>query len=274
MQTLNILLVEDNDVHAEDCTSMLAEIQDRLPAQVILTRATNLKEALPLVDSADGVLTDVFYPMVPNGAAEVPSGQSMVAHCLQVGKPVVWCTSTYHHGTATNAVSQWGRERGLEMFDAASSGDGEAPVKPWDAAIAGIVLLVLGVESGTHTITSTGITPDRNINYPAEQLMKDGPFNRRKAELKQQAKAAWLPKLQPLWDCLTRLDLIEPLISNGTIEALEGEPTVEWATAVLTQLRPCWGMRNALNSALRGREGYGEMIVLIREAQEVYCIYY
>lgn len=211
MKTLNILLVEDNDNHAADCVSMLAEIQDRLPVQVTLTRATTLEDALPLVAEADGVLTDVFYPAKAGDSAETPSGQQMVAHCLRIGKPVVWCTSTYHHGTRTNTVSQWGREHGLEMFDTCAE-NGEAPYKPWDQALAAIVLFVRGVESGEYIVRASGVQrreggDGRHLNGDAERLIGEGPSTLKSRAFRMERL---LETLKPLIEAAVEIGALDP----------------------------------------------------------------
>jgi len=65
-----------------------------------------------LVEDADGVVTDLFWPHYhPNCAGkEFPIGLLVVIHCLSLGKPVVICTDVDktdpegHHGMAAGWI--------------------------------------------------------------------------------------------------------------------------------------------------------------------------
>jgi len=148
--TISILVIEDRANHIADCKAMIETERTRLPIQVNVLWANNLEEALSLLDQADAVMTDVFFPSISGGNDEEPSGQKVVEQCLAKCMPVVWVTSTYHHGKKTNSVNGWGREHGLEMFDCRDGGDPYANVegthKPWKDAFYGLLGLIVALE--------------------------------------------------------------------------------------------------------------------------------
>jgi CheY-like chemotaxis protein len=152
---LNILFVEDADDHMMDLVAMLEAERQKITINITPVFARDLAKALDVIDDVDAVVTDVFLPSFPGGE-ERPNGMTVVEKCLDDQKPVVWCTSTYHHGRKTNAPNDWGRERGLEMFDcsgdwASPHTDGEGAHKPWRKALYGLLYLVLAVEEGEAT---------------------------------------------------------------------------------------------------------------------------
>ena len=169
-----LLVVEDRDNHLEDVKAVIAAEQPRLPIQLNVLYARNLNEALSLFDSADGVMTDVFFP-VSNGEEEVHAGQTLVGYCLTENKPVVWVTSTYHHGNKTDPINNWGRQRGLEMFDCPSvSGDHEALHKPWRKALYGLFYSAVATEIGEcFLIEGRLMGPERKVFW-SDTPQRDG----------------------------------------------------------------------------------------------------
>jgi hypothetical protein len=162
---LKMLVVEDRVNHIADCQTMLEEVLPRIPIRVNVLWARDLQEAASLLPQADAVMTDVFFPTAPGGNAEEPNGQVVVERCLDQSKPVVWVTSTYHHGKRTDPVSRWGRERGLRMFDCRSAesnccNDAEDQHKPWKKALYGLFYLILALEGG-HYVISDGVLENR-----------------------------------------------------------------------------------------------------------------
>lgn len=115
--SLTLLAIEDSAHHIQDLKEMLSAEIPRLPLQLNVLFATNLKEAMSLIDQVDIVMTDIFFPAEHGGDAMEPNGKKIVEHCLLAQKSVVWVTSTYHHGDRTQALWEWSREHGVEMFD-------------------------------------------------------------------------------------------------------------------------------------------------------------
>lgn len=153
---MTMLIVEDNAAHLADAKKMLERELPLLPITLSVIYATTLEEAESLIERADIVMTDVFFPSTAGCSAEEPNGKNVVEMCLATNTPVVWITSTYHHGSKTNAVSEWGRKRGLEMFDC-DAGDGEAEHKPWKAALYGLLYAVVCRELGNpKAMAATG----------------------------------------------------------------------------------------------------------------------
>jgi len=150
---LTLLVVEDRIDHLVDFNKMLGSVHSKLPIQLNVFYAADLESALLLLPQADVVISDVFFPLSP-GMQEDSNGQAVVHRCLELQKPVVWVTSTYHHGAKTNNVSEWGRARGLEMFDCYDRNNlnGESPHKPWKEALYGVLFLAIGLEDGTFLI--------------------------------------------------------------------------------------------------------------------------
>lgn len=168
---LTMLVVEDRPNHMQDLTTMLEAELPRVPVQINVLYAEDLESALQLLPTADAVMTDVFFPagdidlstmgedsgllceevrldIYGSTNGQKPYGMVIVQEALTAGKPVVWITSTYHHGKGTNEASKWGRELGLEMFDSGSMYVDDTPHKPWKEALYGLLYLTLCVEEG------------------------------------------------------------------------------------------------------------------------------
>lgn len=149
---IKLLVVEDNEAHVLDLNGVLEDLGlgYEFPLNLEVCVVSTLAGALAKMSQTDWVMTDVFFPDVPGGDATQPNGKKVVEACIATQKPVVWITSTYHHGTMTNAVSEWGRDRGLEMFDCPIAGRGseEAPHKPWKEALYGLIYTALAIEIG------------------------------------------------------------------------------------------------------------------------------
>jgi hypothetical protein len=151
---LRVLVVEDNPQHTAQLMSMLDQEVPKLPIKIFVIVVADLQMAQREYPNMDAVITDVFFPEVLGGDSEVPNGKVIVERCLADQKPVVWITSTYHHGKKTNAVNEWGRAHGLEMFDCGDYNieDGEAIHKPWKDALYGLLYSIVGIETGNYSI--------------------------------------------------------------------------------------------------------------------------
>ena len=145
---MTLLVVEDREHHLADVKAMLAIELLHLSLKLEVIYASTLEEAERLLAQADIVMTDVFFPAKAGGDAEEPNGKVVVERCLEANKPVVWVTSTFHHGRKTNEVSEWGRARGLEMFDCKGVFDGEGKYKPWKAALWALFYAVVARDNG------------------------------------------------------------------------------------------------------------------------------
>lgn len=180
---LAVLVVEDNDKHFIDFCRLIAQIGDKLPIKINPTRADNLEEAMSLLPQADAVMTDLFFPAKAGGDEE-PSGRNVVEACLNSEKPVVWITSTYHHGEKTNDHSRWGREHGLEMFDCnVEEGQTEAPNKPWKHALMGLLTLVVGLELGQYKFESGKLMQREDRESDQFELLDGAELNRISGDL-------------------------------------------------------------------------------------------
>lgn len=146
--SVTLLIIEDNQNHLADCKTVLEKIMAISPMQINPIFAEDLDGALALLPQADTVVTDVFFPKTKDGQEE-PNGKVVVEHCLDQHIPVVWTSSTYHHGPKTNAVSEWGRKHGLEMYDCYGEGNAESAHKPWEQAILGALIIMIKIEDGT-----------------------------------------------------------------------------------------------------------------------------
>ncbi len=163
---LTILFVEDGDGHFADLQQMLAIEIPRLPIRVNALFARTQVEAEALLNQADAVMTDVFFP-AEVGDKEAGNGLAIVALCLEKKKPVVWITSTYHHGTKTDPLNEWGCKHGLKMFDSCtpdstSENDTEGDHKPWKSALLGLFYVIVAVESGAAIFKDGCIIQSRN----------------------------------------------------------------------------------------------------------------
>ncbi len=88
-----ILIVEDNSRHMEDALKILKNID------VEIVTATNAKEATEKLGNMkfDGVITDVFMPMVGEENADNPCGLAVAMMAFTIGVKCVLCTDQYHH---------------------------------------------------------------------------------------------------------------------------------------------------------------------------------
>lgn len=172
---LKILFVEDSDWHLIDLRQILTTELPRLPIRVEALLAQNLIEAKALLDQADAVMTDVFFPAM-SGGKEEGNGRKVVERCLAEGKPVVWITSTYHHGLKTSDLNEWGRERGLEMCDCydpesqSGDGDAEAKHKPWKKALFKLLYTITAVEIGIAQFKDGCLVQTRNNDGLRHQM--------------------------------------------------------------------------------------------------------
>ncbi|MDO8511929.1 MAG: hypothetical protein Q7S57_01540 [bacterium] len=175
-QHFALLAVEDNTLHLRDLMQVIGELPDDFPLDLEIKCVRSLREALNNLESADGVITDVFFPEIPDGDATQPNGKKVVEACIAAQKPVVWITSTYHHGTMTNAVSEWGRDRGLEMFDCPNAGRGseEAPHKPWKEALYGLIYTAVEIEMKLLQFKDGQI--QRRVNYNKDFSLAAGIY--------------------------------------------------------------------------------------------------
>jgi|GEM_PF-6017112 len=164
---LKILFVEDNPKHLADLKQVLDVELPRQPVEITPLYASSLTEAVHLLEEVDAVMADVFFPSVI-GEKEEGNGQAIVELCLNREKPVVWITSTYHHGPKTNDLNDWGRDHGLEMYDCydpqSQSGDGnnEAEHKPWKRALLGLLYTITAVEIGFAIFKDHCLVQSRN----------------------------------------------------------------------------------------------------------------
>jgi hypothetical protein len=165
---LKILFIEDNPKHLADLEQMLGVELPRQPVEITPLYAHNLVEATHLLEEADAVMTDLFFPFsTGNNQEEASLGKLIVEHCLAEGKPVVWITSTYHHGLKTNELNDWGCEHGLKLFDCQGQGtscenDAEGEHKPWKSALFGLLYTITAVEIGIAIFKDCCIVQSHN----------------------------------------------------------------------------------------------------------------
>jgi len=132
----NILLVEDNQKHAEDAKRILDQYK------IMHDHCSNLTEALGFFreHKASGILSDVFFPLSELGI-ERPSGVILCEYALEQKIPIVLCTSTYHHGPKTSQVNRYARRQGIPLIDSEEvTGDEEANEKNWKEAVLELII--------------------------------------------------------------------------------------------------------------------------------------
>ncbi|MDD5437667.1 MAG: hypothetical protein PHC70_00790 [Patescibacteria group bacterium] len=195
---MKMLLVEDNAKHIVDAQKFVESVRETFDLEV--RYATTLEEALALLDWAEVVASDIFFPREQDGSpvpvmpylqgheeilafAPQISGVALAEKALAAGKKVVFCTSTYHHGDKTAPASLWARKYEIQMVDANLDADrnGEAATKSWEAA----VLYAVYLHRGGHveTINEYGC-PSRpplasNVAYAISrrEMVKDSGFD-------------------------------------------------------------------------------------------------
>ena len=155
MKDVMLLIVEDQDHHAADLKEVLDAELPTFPVTVEVIWTRTLEEALEALPRADAVMSDLFFPESEGHDASAPNGKSVVERCLETTTPVVWVTSTFHHGQATDPLSSWGRRIGLTMFDIEmcgvdgwTIGDGEGKHKPWRVALYSLFVLKVAHDEG------------------------------------------------------------------------------------------------------------------------------
>ncbi len=149
--TLKILVIEDNSEHIADAKKMFAEMSAKVSVKLEIAYVEDYATAMKHIESVDCVLTDVFFPLFLGGD-ELPYGKQIVEYCLKAKKAVVWITSTYHHGSKTDPLNEWGRRHGLEMYDCYDytlGSEAKCKHKPWKKALLGLVCLIECLETGT-----------------------------------------------------------------------------------------------------------------------------
>ncbi|MFA6100148.1 MAG: hypothetical protein WC750_04745 [Patescibacteria group bacterium] len=164
---MKMLIVEDNANHLADAKSLVTRISEAFGLEV--RYASTLEEATNLIEWAEVVVSDLFFPQVRGGSPDpvMPrlsgseeliafapqiSGVALAAKVLAAGKKVIFCTSTYHHGDKTRPGDFWARTHGVQMVDVDLDDDnpnGEAASKSWDAA----VLYAVYLHRGGHVET-------------------------------------------------------------------------------------------------------------------------
>ncbi|MEK6850127.1 MAG: hypothetical protein AABX85_00975 [Nanoarchaeota archaeon] len=124
---LSILVVEDTPKHIND---VRMEFENRISRGTSLDvkYATNLLDALYSFQSADGIISDVFYPIgnaspdsnLENFLASFPrdngieaSGVSLAEHTEKKGIPIVLCTDAHHHRASITQVYHFANKKGI-----------------------------------------------------------------------------------------------------------------------------------------------------------------
>lgn len=130
--TLDILVVEDNE-------KFLADVKEEVGKRNYFNAdyATNKQDALNLANGKlyAGILSDCFFPDF-EGGEEKQNAIEMGGYALENNIPIVYCTSTYHHGAKTQEVCNYSRENGIPLVDANHEiGDGEANQKNFAGAL-------------------------------------------------------------------------------------------------------------------------------------------
>ncbi|MEK6901121.1 MAG: response regulator [Nanoarchaeota archaeon] len=154
-----ILLVEDRPQHIAEAKQLLEE---RIRSGIItgVDYASTLHQAMQSlrVGTYDGVISDVFFPS-EEGEMEAQNGTTVAEQALFYSVPVVLVTSTYHHGTRTQPVCEWGRERGMELVDRymENERDAEDSTKNWSGAFFALAYIMEGKELGEITVSERGI---------------------------------------------------------------------------------------------------------------------
>ena len=158
---LKILVIEDRENHKNDFDEMFAaEIpKGNFPVQIEILHAADLATATHLIHEVDAIISDVFFPDV-TGGEERENGTEVAKLSLTMGKPILFVTSTYHHGSRTEPVNQWCVSHGVEMFDCYPKkqyDETEAEHKNWKGSLFGILALLIGVEFGHNFVETSGI---------------------------------------------------------------------------------------------------------------------
>mgnify|MGYP001489112488 CR=1 FL=1 len=138
---LDILVIEDQNKHFWDVEEELnGRIAEGVPLKV--DYAANLKEALALIEKEDydGIISDIFFPEeAPGGSLSDdlgPRGRVVALKAMEKSIPVVFCTSTWHHGEETEPVYQFSIDHQIPFVDRYVDLEGpkEAESKDWKTA--------------------------------------------------------------------------------------------------------------------------------------------
>lgn len=97
-----ILIVEDNSRHMKDALEILKNVDD-----LEIVTATNVKEATEKLGEMkfDGVISDVFMPMVGEENADNPCGLAVAMMAFTIGIKCVFCTDQYHHSESFEPIN-------------------------------------------------------------------------------------------------------------------------------------------------------------------------
>lgn len=159
---MRILIVEDDEKHQMNARWVCGNTLGYFGYTCEFVET--LEEAEQLLSSCDGVLSDVFFPakkgespnpeLPPPGpirgfsqpdkeieyAEKYINGVRLAERAKSLGLPVVLCTSSYHHGTMTQPVCTWSRNKtGVPLIDNEGVTDAlldkEATRKNWAMAL-------------------------------------------------------------------------------------------------------------------------------------------
>jgi|GEM_PF-5951770 hypothetical protein len=170
---MRMLIVEDQEKHLQDAMATVQKLQQAFELEV--RYASTLDVALEQLDWAEIVVTDLFFPEKPGESPDPPpyafkgtnldfaeecmSGIKLAKRCLDLGKPVVVCTSTWHHGAKAQPACTWMRAHKMELVDVADSDPGVEVPKKWTKAI---LLVIATHEKVTRSIVEKSYYEDCN----------------------------------------------------------------------------------------------------------------
>lgn len=149
-QHIALLVVENNETHVQDLTKMLDLLSENFPLDLEVQIVGTLAGAMALMRQADWVMTDVFFPSVPNGDATEPNGMKIVEACIAARKPCVVVTDQPQG--VHSEMSEWAHGRGLELFGSKSA-EQEMRKKPWKNALYSLIFIALGLKDGNCDFT-------------------------------------------------------------------------------------------------------------------------
>ena len=126
---MKILVVEDNPKHQRDVRAFLKTVAGIEPVY-----AWSLESAIDNLDAVDGVLCDIFMPLMDaqrGQEAAHPMGVAVLMMARERKIPCVLVTAGYHHGSKYQPVCDFQRWLDAPEIVDGSHGEIEAETKDW-----------------------------------------------------------------------------------------------------------------------------------------------
>jgi CheY-like chemotaxis protein len=126
---MKVLVVEDNPKHQRDARAFLKTMSDIEPVY-----AWSLQSALDNMSGIDGILSDIYMPLMDAQRGEEarhPIGVVVLMIARERDIPCVLVTAGYHHGNKYQPICEFQRSINAPEIVDSSASEAEAETKNW-----------------------------------------------------------------------------------------------------------------------------------------------